>query len=173
MINGPAEKIHMVPPQLAELYAELMASKFNFMPPGEHHLHEVHRAVQGRFAELCDDTVLCKQTCTEGTAGPEWQHRVRAALQALKSSYGTVVKSRRHGYWTFHADQAPYPDEVDARAVDEEDGIVDVEGGDPGDSLNPDEAAVEGGVRVALKGRNRSGASDHAAFEAFRFGVVP
>ena len=80
-ITSWAEKKTMVPPQLAELYGKLMASKFNFMPAGERHLHDVHRAVKDRFPELCDDTVLCIQTCTEGTEGPEWQHRVRAALQ--------------------------------------------------------------------------------------------
>ncbi len=89
----------MVPPQLAELYGKLMASKFNFMPAGERHLHDVHRAVKDRFPELCDDTVLCIQTCTEGTEGPEWQHRVRAALQAQKSLSGPVIKITRHGFW--------------------------------------------------------------------------
>ena len=140
-----------VPPELAQLYAELMASKFNFIPPGEHHLHDVHRVVKGRFPQLCDDTVLCKQTCTEGTGGPEWQHRVRAALQALKSSSGPVVKSLRRGYWTFNADQGAYPDEVNAGPVNAEDGVLDVEGEDPGDSLNPEASAIEGEIVHAMR----------------------
>jgi hypothetical protein len=98
-----------------------MASKFNFMPVGAHHLQEIHRAVQRRFPSLCDNTVLCKQTCTEGTEGPEWQHRVRASLQALKSSSGPVVKSERHGYWIFTLGQTSYPGEVEAAAIDVED----------------------------------------------------
>lgn len=114
----------MVPPQLAELYAELMALKFNFMPVGEHHLRDVHQAVQGRFPQLCDDTVLCTQTCTKGTEGPEWQHRVRAALQAVKTSSGPVLKSERRGYWIFNPGHVPYPDEVDASAVYREGGVV-------------------------------------------------
>src|SRR5437764_525409 len=101
----------MVPPQLAELYAELMALKFNFMPRGEHHLQDIHRAVQDRFPQLCNDTVLCIQSCTEGAEGPEWQHRVRAALQALKAWSGPVLKSHRHGYWIFNPSQLPCPDE--------------------------------------------------------------
>lgn len=104
----------MVPPQLADLYGKLMASKFRFMPPGTHHLHDIHREVKDHFPELCDDAVLCVQTCTEGTDGPEWQHRVRAALQAQKSSSGAVVKGKQYGYWTFNAGPVSYPDEVGA-----------------------------------------------------------
>lgn len=125
-ITSWAEKKTMVPPQLAELYGKLMASKFNFMPAGERHLHDVHRAVKDRFPELCDDTVLCIQTCTEGTEGPEWQHRVRAALQAQKSSSGPVMKSKRHGFWTFNSGQIPYPDEVDAGTEYREGAVVRV-----------------------------------------------
>ena len=58
-ITSWAEKKTMVPPQLAELYGKLMASKFNFMPAGERHLHDVHRAVKDRFPELCDETPCC------------------------------------------------------------------------------------------------------------------
>ena len=83
-----------------------MNSKFTFMPRGEHRLHDVYRVVQGRFPELCDDTVLCKQTCTEGTEGPEWKHRVRAALQRLKTLSGPVLKCQRHGYWIFNPGQS-------------------------------------------------------------------
>jgi hypothetical protein len=91
----------MVPPQLARLYAELTACAFNFVPRGEYHLQDVHRAVQNRFPDLCDDNVLCEQICTKGTKGPEWQHRVRAALQALKSESGPITKSPQNGYWIF------------------------------------------------------------------------
>lgn len=148
--ESSVEDLTKVPAELAELYAELMASKFSFLPHGENHLRDIHRAVQARFPQLCDDSVLCRQTCTEGTSRPEWQHRVRAALQALKSSSGPVVKSRR-GYWTLNADQVTYPDEVDAGPVNEEDGVLDVEGEDPGDSLNPEASAMEGGIVHAMR----------------------
>jgi hypothetical protein len=68
------------------------------------------------------------QSCTEGTEGPEWQHRVRAALQALKSSSGPVLKNHRHGYWIFNPGQDPYPNEVDAGAVYREGTLVPVSG---------------------------------------------
>ncbi len=86
--------------ELAELYTQLTNSRFNFMPRGEHRLQDVFREVQARFPQLCDDHVRCMEICTEGNQGPEWQHRVRAALQVLKSSTGSVV-TERHGYWIF------------------------------------------------------------------------
>jgi hypothetical protein len=94
----------MVSPQLAELYAELTASGFGFVSRGEHHLQDVHQAVQDRFPDLCDDTVLCEQICRKGTKGPEWQHRVRAALNVLKSK-GLITKSLRPKHWIFTSSQ--------------------------------------------------------------------
>ena len=74
---------------------------------------DVYRAVKKRFRALCDDTVLCKQTCHKSTnKGPEWQHRVRSALHQLKSLSGPVVKSQRYGYWTFNRREVVYPDEL-------------------------------------------------------------
>src|SRR6516162_1886893 len=93
----------MVPSQLAELYAALMAARFGFMPVGQHHLRDIHQAVRARYSHLCDDAVLCRDICTEGTDAPEWQHRVRAALQNLKSSGVSVRKGSERGYWIFDA----------------------------------------------------------------------
>jgi hypothetical protein len=99
--------------QFAKLYRKLTHSAFDFMPQGEHHLQEVHRAVRDCFPDLCDDTVLCKETCKKGTNGPEWQHRVRAALNALKSKSGPIRKSPRcnwRNYWIFTS--SPYGEHV-------------------------------------------------------------
>jgi HNH endonuclease len=99
----------MVSDQLAELYHKLTTSAFAFVPRGEHRLDDVYRAVQDRFPDLCDDTALCKQFCSNSTnKGPEWQHRVRAVLNLLKSK-GPITKSR-YNYWTFTS--SPYGEHV-------------------------------------------------------------
>ena len=48
----------MVPPELSDLYGELVTSKLGFIPRGEHHMQEILREVQSRFPLLCDDKFL-------------------------------------------------------------------------------------------------------------------
>ena len=87
--------------ELEELYRQLVSTEFNFMLRGSHSLRDVYRTVKIRFRDLCDDNLLCSEICSSGGNSPEWQHRVRAALQALKSPSGPVSKSGKHGYWIF------------------------------------------------------------------------
>lgn len=100
--TGPAPTTprRPAPNDLSELYRRLISSRFDFIARGEHHLREVYEAVKAQFRMVCDDSVLCSEVCTQGNQTPEWQHRVRTALQALKST-SSVSKSPRHGYWLF------------------------------------------------------------------------
>lgn len=83
------------------LYRDLKATTFSFVPRGEHHVHDVYTMVKRRFPRLCDDSFLCAGNCARGHEQPEWQHVVRKALQALKSSTGPVSRGASWGHWRF------------------------------------------------------------------------
>ncbi len=83
---------------LRELYQQLIISKIRFAERGEHHLHDIYKAIKDRFSTLCDDSYLCRDNCSQGHNQPEWQHTVRKSLEALKRA-GVVSKSDRKNYW--------------------------------------------------------------------------
>jgi restriction endonuclease Mrr len=87
--------------KLKELYRQLMNTKLNYMRPGEYQLVEIYEAVKSRFSDLCDDKIICAKVCSHGSLQPEWQHRVRNALNNLKSE-GVVSKGNGHGCWIIH-----------------------------------------------------------------------
>ncbi len=86
-------------PELSRLYQLLMESRFAFLGNGQHRLDAIYESVKRAFPELCDDTYLCSENCIKGHNRPEWQHRVRAALDTLKrqpSSGITKLSERLH-----------------------------------------------------------------------------
>jgi hypothetical protein len=91
----------MARPSSRELYQELRKTRFGFVPPGEHHLHEVYTAVKAHYPSLCDDSFLCAENCGSGHQRPEWQHVVRRALQAEKGPSGQVERSSKSRHWLF------------------------------------------------------------------------
>jgi hypothetical protein len=93
----------MRPELPAALYKGLIDQHFHFIRCGDLQLQDVYKAVKKEFPELCDDNVFCSDICSHGKPEPEWHHRVRAALQALKSRYVGVTKLSEHGWWRFAA----------------------------------------------------------------------
>jgi len=89
----------MARPSIHELYQELRTARFGFVPPGEHHLHEVYEAVKARYPSLCDDSFLCADNCAGGHHRPEWHHVVRRALQAEKGPSGRVERGSKSRHW--------------------------------------------------------------------------
>lgn len=74
-----------------KLYRKLMTTAFSFVAPGKHHIQDVYKAVKRRYLTLCDDSFLCADNCSSDHQQPEWQHVVRKALQAQRSSTGPVT----------------------------------------------------------------------------------
>ena len=70
--------------ELTTLYQHLQETQFSFAPRGRYHFHDIYSFVKEQYPELCDDSYLCSQNCKQGHNTPEWQHRVRAALDSLK-----------------------------------------------------------------------------------------
>ena len=94
-------------PELAQLYQSLMESRFSFLIPGRHRLDEIYASVQEAYPELCDDTYLCSENCSQGHNRPEWQHRVRAALDSLKRQPSAkVVKLPEQLHWSIGIETA-------------------------------------------------------------------
>ena len=85
---------------VAELYAHLVESDFDFLPRGEHIVDYVYLKVREQFPHLCDDAYRCYMNCQNGHDQPEWQHAVRKALQQRKN-LEFVHKSDKRGYWRF------------------------------------------------------------------------
>jgi hypothetical protein len=88
--------------KLKQLYQEVMKARFHFMEPGRYHIDEIYEAVKNQFKDLCDDKIICAKICSQGTQTPEWQHRVRNALQNLKAAGQVVSKGESRGYWIIH-----------------------------------------------------------------------
>src|SRR5207253_3436550 len=86
---------------IKNLYQELRSTRFSFIPRGEHHLHDVYRAVKLQYPSLCDDTFSCAQNCARGNELPEWHHVVRRALQSEKGSSSHVERGSKKVHWRF------------------------------------------------------------------------
>jgi len=63
---------------------------------GPRTIHEVYQEISRRLPKYCDDSVICD--CSSTPRGPEWQHRIRGALQDLRSK-GVVAYDREHRVW--------------------------------------------------------------------------
>ncbi len=87
--------------ELTTLYQHLQETQFSFAPRGRHHLHDIYSYVKEQYPELCDDSYLCSESCKQGHNSPEWQHRVRAALDSLKRRSPIVQSDSEHGFWQF------------------------------------------------------------------------
>lgn len=86
---------------VATLYRALRESKFAFIGSGEHHMDAIYAAVKRQFGQLCDDTYLCADNCSQGHQQAEWRHTTRKALWSLKSQDGAIRAGRGRGYWSF------------------------------------------------------------------------
>ena len=86
---------------LKELYKELISNEFSFLPRGENKLVYIYKKVQLQSPQLCDDSFLCIDNCTNGNNEPEWHHAVRRALDRLKRVSKSVEKLQKRGYWKF------------------------------------------------------------------------
>ena len=84
---------------LRRLYHNLCETCFAPIPHGRHHLQDIYRFVQNRYPELCDDSYLCAENCKSGHNTPEWQHRVRAALDYLKRRAKGVRPADARPFW--------------------------------------------------------------------------
>lgn len=90
----------MARPIEKELYKELMRTEFSFVDRGQRSTQEIYNAVKRHFPELCDDTYLCSESCISKVKQPEWQHRVRSALQYLKTK-GIIRNTGTRGLLEF------------------------------------------------------------------------
>ena len=85
------------------LYRELVDGEFYFISNGIHHIGHIYNIVATTYPHLCDDDYNCRlHSCRNGTNNPEWMHRVRTALGALKDRRIRVSKDGcNQGYWKF------------------------------------------------------------------------
>lgn len=81
-----------------QLYSKLTKNRMDFLPVGEIEIKTIYNIVKSNYPDLCDDQVLCKDICTQGTNQPEWNHRVRSVLSRLKDQ-NFIEKSNRRGFW--------------------------------------------------------------------------
>ena len=90
-------------PELHDLYAKLIASKFGFLGRGQHELTDIYSAVRQRFPLLCDNDYLCGEHCKSGhPTQPEWKHRTRSALNSLRK-LGHVAGGSHRAAWIINA----------------------------------------------------------------------
>ena len=100
----------MAHPELQQLYHKLLGCPCVFISRGEYHIQDIYSAVRGHLSDLCDDSYLCRQNCSQGHNQPEWQHVIRRVLDALKSPDGDVSHSSRPRCWIFRdGDSLPEP----------------------------------------------------------------
>jgi hypothetical protein len=86
---------------ITKLYTRLVATRFSFVPRGEHTLNNVYRLVKSKYPRFCDDQYLCCENCLSIHQQPEWKHTVRSALNNLKVAFGVVSRGSRRGHWRF------------------------------------------------------------------------
>jgi hypothetical protein len=81
---------------MTSLQQVLTQTNMKCVPDGLHHIEVIYEYVQEAFPEECSDEVVCD---TGWADSPEWQHKVRNALQTLKGK-GRVHKTGiEKGYW--------------------------------------------------------------------------
>ena len=67
-----------------ELEKVLRKTRLECVPAGVHNIKEIYAFVKESYPELCNDNVCCKDICSCGANQPEWKHRVRTVLSAMK-----------------------------------------------------------------------------------------
>jgi hypothetical protein len=72
------------------LYRELRVTRFGFLPLSEYALGDLYATVRPECPALCDDGLLCADTCISGHAQAEWKRVLRKALHALNGPAGPV-----------------------------------------------------------------------------------
>ena len=77
------------------LQRKLTETNMKCVPDGVHHIEAIYEFVHEAHEELIDDAV-----CTTGwKESPEWQHKVRNALQTLKGKGRVHKTGLERGYW--------------------------------------------------------------------------
>jgi hypothetical protein len=87
-----------------ELYQNLIRTELSFVPHGRHHITVIYDCVRSKYPNLCDDSYLCSENCKSGDNQPEWKHKVRWALDALKDlkeKSRHIKKEPQRGFWVF------------------------------------------------------------------------
>lgn len=87
--------------ELSLLYSSLSETGFSFIPPGRLSLKEIYIYIKREYPDLCDDSYLCRDNCTNGANSPEWKHRVRAAIWDVKDKREYVKRDNHRGFWVF------------------------------------------------------------------------
>jgi hypothetical protein len=91
-----------IPEHVNRLERVLRESEFELIGSGERHLtNEIYPAVKAEYPRLCDDSVMCDQTCSVGADQEEWKHRVRTALGKLRDQSSSRVSKGSRNYWRF------------------------------------------------------------------------
>ena len=78
------------------LQKELTQTNMKCVPDGLHHIEVIYEYVQEAYPEECDNEVVCD---TGWADSPEWQHKVRNALQTLKGKGRIHKTGLERGYW--------------------------------------------------------------------------
>jgi hypothetical protein len=91
-----------------ELYKHLVRNELDFVPNGIIHLQSIYQLVQASYGDLCDDSCLCEDICSQGTKEAEWKHRVRTVIFQLKKK-GIIKPGASRGYWIFRDEDVATP----------------------------------------------------------------
>ncbi len=88
-----------------DLLQYLTESQFDFIPRGDYSNGEIYDRVFAHCRRLCNNTYRCIDNCQRNTASnrdtrPEWNHKVRTALETL-TARSTRVLHLRKGYYRF------------------------------------------------------------------------
>lgn len=84
---------------IQKLYRELVDGKFLFMQSGLYDLDTIYQSVKNQYPDLCDDSYLCIDNCSNGHNTPEWEHAVRKALDRLKKTSNDIRSGVVHRTW--------------------------------------------------------------------------
>jgi hypothetical protein len=91
----------MARPVEAQLYKELIDSRFQFIERGTKNINDIYDVVYREYNNLCDDEYKCDHYWSAGLHQAEWKHIVRSALQRSKRIYADIEYTGRKGYWLF------------------------------------------------------------------------
>jgi hypothetical protein len=83
------------------LQRSLRQTDLSCVPEGIHDIKMIYQFVKDEYPRLCDDTVLCSDTCKCGAESPEWKHRVRTVISAMKGKGNIDKDGLDKGYWRF------------------------------------------------------------------------
>ena len=91
-----------IPDHVNKVERVLRESDFRLMQAGERHIsNEIYPTVKSEYPHLCDDSVMCEDTCGKGANQEEWKHRVRTALGKLRDKPSSRVSKGPQNIWRF------------------------------------------------------------------------